>query len=121
MDAKKPETPTKCGSQNAKAKSKKGRLISRITRLVKQAGLNYDDWRYIAKHVRRKCSLHVGKKPKRLPKVLTADEFRKFYKAVDQADDVQHALILRLMFFTGVRVPVVQGAGPVETAVRWAG
>lgn len=92
------------GSQNGKAKSKKAKIIGRISRLVKQAGLTYDDWRYVAKHVRRRCDLNVGKKPKKLPRVLTADEFRRFYKVVDQAEDVQHALILRLMFYTGVRV-----------------
>jgi integrase len=35
---------------------------------------------------------------------LTADDFRRFYQAVDRADDVQHSLMLRLMFFTAVRV-----------------
>lgn len=104
MGIDKNEKPGNGGSRNGKAKSNKGRLIARISRLVKQAGLDYGGWRYVAKHVRRRCELNVGKKPKRLPRVLTADEFRKFYKIVDQAEDVQHALILRLMFFTGVRV-----------------
>lgn len=36
--------------------------------------------------------------------MLTADEFRRFYQVVDRAEDVQHALMLRLLFFTGVRV-----------------
>jgi integrase/recombinase XerD len=35
---------------------------------------------------------------------LNADEFRRFCKVVDQADDVQHGLMLRLLFYTGVRV-----------------
>ena len=104
MDADKNEKPDNGGSPNGKAKSKKAKIIARISRLVKQAGLNYEDWRYVSKHVRRRCDLKVGKKPKKLPRVLNADEFRRFYKLVDQADDVQHALILRLMFFTGVRV-----------------
>lgn len=104
MDAQQPKNPKNCGSRNGKAKSKKAEIITRISRLVRQAGLSYDDWRYVAKHVRRRCDLQVGKKPKRLPRVLNADEFRKFYQAVDRAEDVQHALILRLMFYTGVRV-----------------
>ena len=41
---------------------------------------------------------------KKLPRILTADDFRRFYQVVDQADDVQHSLLLRLLFFTGVRV-----------------
>ena len=48
-------------------------------------------------------------KPKRLPRVLTADQFRAFYKAVDAAEDVQHALMLRLLFYTGVRVSELCG------------
>jgi integrase/recombinase XerD len=104
MTAQNNENPSSCGSQNAKAKSGKSQLVVRIARLVRQAGLSYDDWRYVARQVRIKCELHVGKKSKKLPRVLTADEFRRFYKSVDQADDVQHCLLLRLLFFTGVRV-----------------
>ncbi len=35
---------------------------------------------------------------------MNADEFRRFYAIVDRAEDVQHALMLRLLFFTMVRV-----------------
>ena len=98
------ENPLDCGSQKASAKSQKARLVARIVRLVRQEGLGYDDWRYVARRVRQKCELKPGSKPKRLPRVLTADQFRQFYKAVDEADDVQHALMLRLLFFTAVRV-----------------
>ena len=54
--------------------------------------------------MRQKCDLHPAAKPKKLPRILTADQFRAFYKVVDAADDVQHALMLRLLFYTGVRV-----------------
>jgi integrase len=91
-------------SQNEKAKSERGRLVARIARLVRRAGLGYDEWRYVARRVRVKCDLRAPKKPKKLPRVLNADEFRKFYRVVDQADDVQHALMLRLTFYTAVRV-----------------
>ena len=43
-------------------------------------------------------------KGRRLPKILNADEFRTFYAVVDRAENVQHALLLRLLFFTMVRV-----------------
>ncbi|MCZ2341660.1 MAG: tyrosine-type recombinase/integrase [Bacteroidales bacterium] len=67
-------------------------------------GLDYDEWRYVSKRVRQACDLKPAKKGRRLPRVLTGDEFRKFYAVVDKADDAQHALMLRLLFFTGVRV-----------------
>ena len=37
-------------------------------------------------------------------RVLTADDFRRFYLTVDQAGDAQHGLLMRLLFYTGVRV-----------------
>ncbi len=39
------KNPLDCGTQNGNAKSQKARLVARIARLVRQAGLGYDDWR----------------------------------------------------------------------------
>jgi integrase/recombinase XerD len=91
-------------SQNGKAKSKRAGIAAKIARLVRREGLSYDDWRYIARQVREKCDLRPAKTPKRLPSILTADEFRRFYRVVDRAEDVQHGLMLRLLFYTAVRV-----------------
>jgi len=95
------ENQPNCGSQNGKAKSQ---IVSEIARIVRKHGLDYEGWRYIAKKVRQKCELHPAKKGRKLPRILTADDFRRFYQVVDQADDVQHALMLRLVFYTAVRV-----------------
>src|SRR5512135_2960542 len=104
-----PENPPNCGSQNGKAKSSKSKLVARIARLVRQEGLDYDAWRYVAKKVRQVCELKPEKKGRRLPRVLTTKEFRRFYQIVDRAEDIQHALMLRLLFFTGVRVSELCG------------
>ena len=95
------KTPSDCESQNGNAKSA---VVARIARIVRKAGLDYDGWRYVSKRVRKECSLTSKRKPKRLPKVLSSDDFRRFYEIVDRADDVQHSLMLRLLFYTGVRV-----------------
>src|SRR4051812_32300570 len=104
MSTSEPENLPKCASQNGKAKSDKRRIVTQIARLVRKAGLDYDGWRYIAKKVRQVCELRPASKGRRLPNVLSAEEFRRFYKIVDRAEDIQHALMLRLLFFTGVRV-----------------
>lgn len=95
------EKPANCASQNGKPKLA---IVSQIARIVRKHGLDYDDWRYVSKRVREVCELRPAKRSKKLPRVLTADHFRKFYKVVDQADDIQHSLMLRLLFFTMVRV-----------------
>ena len=97
------------GSQNGSAKCRKGKVVAQVARIVRRAGLDYDGWRYVAKKVRQACDLRPAAKPKRLPRILNADQFRAFYKAVDEADDVQHALMLRLLFFTAVRVSELCG------------
>lgn len=93
--------PDNCVAQNEKAKSE---IVAQIAKIVRKHGLDYDGWRYVTKRVRQECELRPAKRAKKLPRVLTAEDFRRFYKIVDQADDVQHALMLRLLFYTGVRV-----------------
>ena len=95
------EKPTNCASQNGKPKLA---IVSQIARIVRKHGLDYEDWRYVSKRVREVCELRPAKRPKKLPRVMNGDDFRRFYKVVDQADDVQHSLMLRLLFFTMVRV-----------------
>jgi integrase/recombinase XerD len=104
MTAEVTENAPKCVTQSAKAKSPKAILVRRIARLVRRHGLSYDQWRYVSRRVRQRCDLKPAKQAKTLPRVLTAEEFRRFYRVVDQADNVQHALMLRLLFYTGVRV-----------------
>jgi integrase len=98
---KEPRNATTGTTQNQKAKS---HLVSRICRLVRKAGLDYEGWRYVSQRVRQECTLKPAKKKLRLPKVLNQDDFRRFYEVVDRADNVQHSLMLRLLFYTGVRV-----------------
>ena len=101
--------PARLRITKRKGEIAEGQVVARIARFVRQAGLTYDDWRYVARKVRQKCDLRPAAKPKKLPRVLTADQFRAFYKAVDAAEDVQHALMLRLLFYTGVRVSELCG------------
>jgi len=95
------ENDPECETQNEKAKSE---VVARISRIIRKAGLDYEGWRYVSKKVRQECSLRPAKKGRRLPKVLTQDDFRRFYELVDRADVAQHSLMLRLLFYTGVRV-----------------
>jgi integrase/recombinase XerD len=96
-------------SQNGRAKLEKAHIVAQIVRLVKREGLDYDGWRYVSKAVRKACQLQPAKKGRRLPKILNADEFRHFYLVVDQAENVQHVLMLRLLFYTAVRVSELCG------------
>ena len=92
------ENAPSCVSQNGKAKLQ---IVAEVAKIVRKYGLDYEGWRYISKRVRQKCDLRPAKKGRKLPRILTADDFRRFYEAVDRADDVQHSLLLRLLFLRG--------------------
>jgi integrase/recombinase XerD len=96
-----PEHPADCESQIGKAKS---HIVARIARIVRRSGLDYEAWRYVSKQVRKECDLRPAKKGRRLPKILTGEDFRRFFEVLDRSDDIQHSLMLRLLFFTGMRV-----------------
>jgi integrase/recombinase XerD len=95
------DNPADCETQNEKAKSE---IVARISRIVRRSGLDYEGWRYVAKRVRKECDLKPAKKGRRLPKALTSDDFRRFFQVLDRSDDIQHSLMLRLLFYTGMRV-----------------
>jgi hypothetical protein len=45
METQAPENPSNGVTQNDKAKSQRARLIAKLARFVRKAGLSYDDWR----------------------------------------------------------------------------
>lgn len=78
--------------------------IAAIVRIVRKQGWDYDQWRYVVKRVREATDLRPARKGRPLPRVLTAAEFERFYQVIDKATDHQHGLMLRLLFYTGLRV-----------------
>jgi integrase/recombinase XerD len=83
-------------------KAKKN-VIQKIAKIVRQEGWDYDDLRYAYRRIREQLNLKPAKKPRGLPRVLPEEEFKKFYKEIEKADNLQHELMLKLLFFTGVR------------------
>ena len=96
-----PENEPECITQNEKAKSE---IVAQISRIVRRSGLDYAGWRYVAKRVRKECELRPATKGRRLPKVLSNEDFRRFFEILDQSKEIQHSLMVRLLFFTGMRV-----------------
>jgi integrase/recombinase XerD len=98
------QNPADCVSQSKSAKSKYANAIGQICRIARKHGWDYKDWRYVAKRVRGICDLKPERQRKALPRVLTTAEFERFYAVLDKVQDPQHALMLRLLFYTGARV-----------------
>ena len=95
--------------QSFATQNTKSKLIRRIARLVRRMASTTKAGGTSRKKVRQLCQLRPGKKARKLPRVLTTDEFRRFYTVVDKCGNAQHGLMLRLLFYTGIRVSELVG------------
>jgi integrase/recombinase XerD len=75
-----------------------------LVSLIRRHRLNYDTLRTTAFQARRHLGLKPPRRGRTLPKLLTESDLQKFFDSVDAADNLQHAILLRLLLYTGVRV-----------------
>ena len=54
--------------------------------------------------MRKELGLRRPPHSRRLPRILPEASLKKFYEVIDQAGDLQHQIMLRLLFYTAVRV-----------------
>jgi integrase/recombinase XerD len=78
--------------------------IKRLVSLARRAHLDYEGLRYVLREARRQLGLQRASRKRKLPHLLTPEELRAFFAAVDAAGDLRHSLMLRLLYTTGVRV-----------------
>ena len=92
------------GSFVTRLQTTKEEAIKKIARIVREEGWDYEDFRYVYRRIREQLALRPAKKSKKLPRVLSEEDFKKFYREIERADNLQHELMLKLLFYTGVRV-----------------
>jgi len=86
---------------NEKAKSE---VVAQLTRIARKARLGYDEFLYVCQQARRKLGLRRSKKERRLPQLLPEAELKRFFQAILDCGDVQHEILLKLLFYTAIRV-----------------
>ena len=93
------ETPQHFAGANSNAK-----FARAIANLVRRARLDYDGFRRVCADVRKLTGLRRPARGKRLPRILPDEALKRFYEAVQRAGNLQHELLLRLLFYTAARV-----------------
>jgi len=88
-------------SPSEKAKSQ---VVAQIVRLARKERLDYDDFLYVCQQARKKLGLRKPKRERKLPQLLPEAELKKFFRHLQECGDLQHEIMLKLMFFTAVRV-----------------
>lgn len=85
----------------AKAKSE---VIVQLVRLARRERLSYAEFSYVCQQARKQLGLKKPPRERKLPQLLTAAELTRFFRAVREGGHVQHEILLKLLFFTAVRV-----------------
>ena len=80
------------------------KLVREIARLVRRARLDYEGFRRVCAQVRKAVGLNRPPHSRKLPHILSEASLRKFYETIDHAGNLQHQIMLRLLFYTAVRV-----------------
>jgi integrase/recombinase XerD len=92
-------------AEDGKAKSQDlTAVVKKMERLVRHERLTYEQFAYVCKVVRGQLDLRPKKKRKKLPILLTDKELEGFFKAIDDCGNMVYQLMLRLLFYCGVRV-----------------
>src|SRR5689334_8279817 len=80
------------------------KLVRDIANLVRRARLDYESFRRVCAAVRKELELCRPPRSRKLPKILSEASLRSFYESIDRAGNLQHQIMLRLLFYTAVRV-----------------
>ena len=106
MKAKRVAKRSNFVSPNEKAKSA---VVAQLVRIARKARLGYDDFLYISQQARKKLGLRRGRKERRLPQLLADADLKRFFRAIQDCGDVHHEILLKLLFYTAVRVSDLDG------------
>jgi integrase/recombinase XerD len=88
-------------SSAAKAKSQ---IVTQFVRIARKERLDYAAFLYICQQARHRLGLHKPPQERKLPQILPDTELKKFFRVLQQCGNLQHEIMLKLLFFSAIRV-----------------
>ena len=86
------------------AANKNAKLVRAIANLVRRARLDYEGFRRVCAQVRKEAGLRRPPRSRRLPRILPEAALQRFFETMQRSGNLQHEIMLRLLFYTAVRV-----------------
>lgn len=86
---------------NEKAKSP---IVTQFVRIARKERLDYAAFLYVCQQARRRLGLSRPPQDRKLPHLLPDTELKKFFRVLQQCGNLQHEIMLKLLFFSAVRV-----------------
>jgi site-specific recombinase XerD len=88
-------------SSQTKAKSA---IVTQFVRIARKERLDYSAFLYVCQQARRRLGLRKLQRARTLPRLLPETDLKKFFHVLQQCGNVQHEIMLKLLFFSAVRV-----------------
>jgi integrase/recombinase XerD len=82
----------------------KSAAIAKIVRIARKEHFSYAEFLYVCQQARKKLGLRKPRTERKLPHVLSMTQLRRFFRAIQECGDLQHEIMLKLLFYTAVRV-----------------
>jgi len=79
-------------------------FIREVVNSARRHRIDYTTFIESSKLARKQLNLTRPSRSRRLPNLLTDEELRRFYTTIDRTGNTQHQIMLRLLFFAGIRV-----------------
>ena len=99
--AKRKRNPRDFVTAKEKAKSQ---VVAQLVRIGRKERLDFDDFLYVCQQARRQLGLRKPQRERKLPQLLPESELKKFFQVLQTCGNLQHEIMLKLLFFTAVRV-----------------
>jgi integrase/recombinase XerD len=78
-------------------------MAKKLMRVLRPHHPDYHYLKKVFQHTRELLEIGPVPQPKRLPELLTETELKAFYEAIWNAHQFTHAVMLKLLLFTGIR------------------
>lgn len=82
----------------------KSAVVAQFVHIARKERLDYGDFLYVCQQARKKLGLRKPQRERKLPQLLPETEVKKFFRVIQECGDLQHEIMLKLLFFTAVRV-----------------
>jgi integrase/recombinase XerD len=79
-------------------------VTRQILRIVRREHVDYASFLDICQRVREKAGLKRAKPQRKLPQLLSDADLKRFFQAIQDAQVIEHELMLRFLLFTSLRV-----------------
>jgi integrase/recombinase XerD len=95
---------TRRGNFVSPTEKAKSLLVTQLVRIARKERLDYAAFLYVCQQARRRLGLRKPQKDRKLPQLLPDAELRKFFRVIQPCGNLQHEILLKLLFFSAVRV-----------------